>query len=157
MSATTLERAAAGAPRRTPRRIPWPPLIALVLLSLIGLIAVLPTVHEDPAHVVATRSLRVDASDDGRVVLSDAQTGDVAGTIPAGGESFVRGILHGSAISRHQYGVDQLLPYRLTALSDGRLTLTDDFTHITIDLVSFGPTNARSFAVLLGAPAQETR
>ncbi len=156
MSAT-FERGLSGAPRRTPRRIAWPPLIALVLVSLVGLIALLPTVHEDPVHVVATRSLRVDAADDGRVVLSDADTGAVAGTVEAGGESFIRGILHGSAISRRQYGVDQLLPYRLTALSDGRLTLTDDFTHITIDLVSFGPTNARSFAMLLGAPAQETR
>ena len=156
MSAT-LARTVAGAPRRTPRRIPWPPLIALFLVSLVGLVALLPPVHQDPVHVIATRSLRVDASDDGRVVLSDAETGAVAGTVQAGGESFVRGILHGSAISRRQYGVDQLLPYRLTALSDGRLTLADEFTHITIDLVSFGPTNARSFAMLLGAPPQETR
>lgn len=156
MSAT-FDRTHAGPPRRTPRRVPWPPLIALVLLALIGVIALLPPAQEGPVHVVAARSLRVDASEDGRVVLSDVDTGTVAGTIPAGGESFVRGILHGSAVSRRLYGVDQLLPYRLTALSDGRLTLTDDFTHITIDLVSFGPTNARSFAVLLGAPAQEAR
>ena len=138
-----------------PRRIPWPPLIALVLMALVGVIALLPTVHQGPVHVVATRALRVDAADDGRVVLSDADTGVVAATVPAGGESFIRGILHGSAISRRQYGVDQLLPYRLTALSDGRLTLADDYTHITIDLVSFGPTNARSFAMLLAGPARE--
>ena len=143
--------------RPVPRRIPWPPLIALALTALVGVIALLPTVHQDPVHVVATRALRVDAADDGRVVLSDADTGAVAGTVPAGGESFIRGILHGSAISRRQYGVDQLLPYRLTALSDGRLTLADDFTHITIDLVSFGQTNARSFATLLAAPPQEAR
>lgn len=155
MSATFARTPAA--PRRTPRRIPWPPLIALVLLALIGVIALLPPVPDGPVHVVATRLLRVDASDDGRVVLSDADTGAVVGVVPAGGESFVRGILHGSAISRRQYYVDQTLPYRLTALSNGRLTLVDDFTHITIDLVSFGPTNARSFAALLAVPAQEAR
>ena len=144
-----------GTSRRTPRRIPWPPLIALSLLALIGLIAVLPTVREGPVAVLSTRSLVVDASDDGRVVLTDGETGTVAGIVPAGGESFVRGILHGTAVSRRLFGVNQRLPYRLTALSDGRLTLADDFTHITIDLVSFGPTNARSFALLLDAPAKE--
>ena len=137
------------------RRVPWPPLIALALVALIGVVAMLPTVRESPVRVLSTRALNVDASDDGAVVLRDADTGAVAATIPAGGESFVRGILHGTAVSRRLYGVDPRLPYRLTALSDGRLTLADGFTHITIDLVSFGPTNARSFAALLGAPAKE--
>ena len=139
------------------RRIPWPPLIALALSALIGLIFLLPTVAHAPVHTVATRALRVDAAENGRVVLTDAESGAPVAVVPAGGESFVRGILHGSAISRRLFGVDPLLPYRLTALSDGRLTLTDEFTHITIDLVSFGPTNARSFALLLGAPAKEAR
>lgn len=137
------------------RRVPWPPLIALALVALIGVVALLPTVREAPVRVLSTRALSVEASDDGAVVLRDAETGAVAATIPAGGESFVRGILHGTAVSRRLYDVDPRLPYRLTALSDGRLTLADGFTHITIDLVSFGPTNARSFAALLGAPAKE--
>ncbi len=156
MSAT-FDRSLAGTPRRRPRRLPWPPRIALALVALIGLVALLPTGREAQVHVLSARSLRVEAADDGRVVLRDADTGALAATIPAGGESFVRGILHGTAVSRRLYGVDPLLPYRLTALSDGRLTLADDATHTTIDLVSFGPTNARSFAVLLDAPAQEAR
>ncbi|MGI3777708.1 MAG: photosynthetic complex assembly protein PuhC [Janthinobacterium lividum] len=146
-----------GTSGRTPRRIPWPPLIALALTALIGLVAALPTAREAPAGVVSTRSMVVDASDDGAVLLIDGETGAVAGRIAAGGESFVRGILHGAAVSRRLFGVDQRVPYRLTALSDGRLTLSDAATNITIDLTSFGSTNARSFALLLDRPAQEPR
>ncbi len=145
-------------PRRLPRRpawlrrIAWPPLIAVSLVSLIGLVALLPVGREEPVRTVATRALRVQAFDDGAVTILDADTGAVAGTIPAGGESFVRGVLHGTSVSRRLYGVDQSVPYRLTALSDGRLTLVDAATHTTIDLVSFGSSNARRFAVLLDVP-----
>ena len=145
-------------PRRLPRRpawlrrIAWPPLIAVSLVSLIGLVALVPVGREQPVRTVATRALQVQAFDDGAVTIRDADTGALAGTIPAGGESFVRGVLHGTSVSRRLYGVDQSAPYRLTALSDGRLTLSDAATHTTIDLVSFGSSNARRFAVLLGIP-----
>jgi putative photosynthetic complex assembly protein len=108
-----------------------------------------------PSHVQATRMLRFDDSGTGAVQVTDAQTGRPVATLAPGTNGFIRATLRGLAHSGgHEEHPRENHPFRLTALSDGRLTLYDPASHRMLDLEAFGSLNAAAFATLLIAPEQ---
>lgn len=137
-----------GAMRPPRRRIVWPPLIALLLAGGVGLVALLPTDPEPPDRVLARRELRPVTRMDGAIDLLDAANA-VAATVPAEGDSFVRGVLSSINYQRRRHGVPEDAPLMLTALDNGRVVLDDARTATSIDLEAFGPDNLAQFAHML--------
>ncbi len=150
MSATVgnaFTRTSSSAPRR--RRVALPPLIALGFGAVVGLLLLTPGRPDDPATVLQSRTLHVTTAADGTVDLTDTRTGALAGHIPGEGDSFIRGVLHSTERMRKMHDIDQNAPYRLVAMSNGRLVLEDLGSGLQVDLEAFGQGNAGAFADLL--------
>jgi putative photosynthetic complex assembly protein len=123
-------------------------LVALILAAIGGSPTTMP-----PASVLAQRMLRFDDSSSGAVFVSDADTGKQVAVLAPGTNGFIRATLRGLSHSGgHEEHVRANHPFRLTALSDGRLVLVDREANRTLDLEAFGSLNAAAFAALLSAP-----
>ena len=61
----------------------------------------------------------------------------------------MRGALRAFSRERYARGIGSSQPFDLIARVDGRLTLLDPATGQTVDLESFGPTNAGQFGQFL--------
>jgi putative photosynthetic complex assembly protein len=123
-------------------------ILALVLAAIGGSPTKMP-----PASVLASRMLRFDDSPTGAVLVTDATTGNRVAVLAPGTNGFIRATLRGLSHSGgHEEHVRDNHPFRLTALSDGRLVLDDSQADRTLDLEAFGSLNAAAFAALLSAP-----
>jgi putative photosynthetic complex assembly protein len=126
---------------------------ALLLVSLLSVAAVRVSgisIHTPDASAALTRSLRFEDRADGAVAVIDARSG--RSVLAVQGEAgFLRGALRALARERRKRGIGPDAPFDLIGRSDGRLTLSDPATGEHIDLESFGPTNAGTFARLLTA------
>ncbi len=100
--------------------------------------------------LVATRDLDFADGIDGSVIVTDARDGSPV-QIFTGESGFLRGTMRGMARTRRSEGVGPQTPFRLSAWSDGRLTLDDPATARHIELQAFGSTNTEVFAQLLTA------
>ena len=98
-----------------------------------------------PEITLAARTLVFRTAADGAIAITTDRGAPVA-VLPAGAQSFGHGFVHTLAVLRARYGVPADRPYRLALLADGRLLLTDPSTPVSIDVESFGPTNAREIA-----------
>ena len=96
------------------------------------------------------RLLRVEDRPDGGVAVIDGRTEETLTTL-YGEQGFIRGALRVLARERKARGLGPELPFQLIARTDGGLTLYDPATSQRIDLESFGPTQANSFARFLNA------
>ena len=104
----------------------------------------------DGATPLAHRDLRFTDQRDGSVLIEDIASGHVAGTVAAGSKSgFIRGVMRGLARDRHKRGLGDAQPFRLTAWSDGELSLVDPTNGRALELSAFGSTNRAAFAALL--------
>lgn len=101
------------------------------------------------AAAAASRELLFNDRSDGTVEVHDARTHRVVETIAPGNDGFVRATLRTLARERIRQGIGPETPFRLSARTDGRLTLEDPATQRRVDLEAFGPTNAAAFARLL--------
>lgn len=102
-----------------------------------------------PTPTVEFRDLLFVDRPDGGVTVLAADTGETVHAIEPGTNGFLRGVLRGLVRERRLGGFDSAEPFRLLRRADGRLTLHDLATGRRIELVSFGPTNARAFARFL--------
>jgi putative photosynthetic complex assembly protein len=129
---------------------------ALLLFTLAGVSLVRltggPEAREPSSPAMAARELRFADRPDGGIVVSDARTGEVVRLIEPETNGFLRGTMRSLVRDRRRDGIGAEPPFVLAARADGRLTIDDPSTGRTIDLASFGPTNASAFAQLL-APA----
>lgn len=102
---------------------------------------------------VESRALLFEDRADGAVVVRGAAPGDggEVAVLDPGTNGFVRGVMRGLARDRriHERDADRGTPFVLTRWADGRLSLGDEATGRSIELESFGPTNAAAFARLL--------
>lgn len=105
-----------------------------------------------PANVVAERTLRFEDRADGGVTVLDAINNRRVAIIAPGTNGFLRATVRGLAQERRREDTSPATPFRLTAWSDGRLTLVDPTTSRHIDLEAFGTTNGEAFAHLLYDP-----
>ncbi|MCY7315508.1 MAG: photosynthetic complex assembly protein PuhC [Rubrivivax sp.] len=124
----------------------------LVLATLAGVSAVRLSginIRAPDAAPLAQRSLRFEDRADGSVAVLDAASGQEVVRVH-GEAGFLRGALRALARERRLRGLGAEAPFELVRRADGRLTLLDPATAGRIDLESFGPTNAGSFAKLLG-------
>ena len=125
---------------------------AVVLTLVVAAIGGSP-VTMPAASVVSSRLLRFDDSQSGAVMVTDAETGRRVAVLAPGTNGFIRATLRGLAHSGgHEEHARANHPFRLTALSDGRLTLDDPDSKRRLDLEAFGSLNAGAFADLLTAP-----
>lgn len=153
---TTIRRTASGelAPDSFPR---WflRGATALVLFSLASVALVRLTGNGPDQRRAAEpstleRPLRFEDRPDGSIAVVDGRTGEWVTSVQ-GEQGFVRGALRALSRERRARGLGSEQPFQLLARPDGRLTLVDPVTDQHIDLASFGPTNAASFASLLTA------
>ncbi len=126
-------------------------LAALVLVSIAGVAAVRLSgveIRSPDAGPVSTRSLRFEDRSDGSVAVIDGRTGQEIERVQ-GEAGFLRGALRALARERRMRDLGPEAAFELIGRADGRLTLSDPATGQRIDLESFGPTNAGTFARLL--------
>jgi putative photosynthetic complex assembly protein len=152
-----------GAVARRRGRLEFPFMIAAAAMALtIGGVAVIQSYGVDPFRPTGTpavtRDLRFDDTPQGAIRISDATTGQTVTDLPPGEGGFVRATLRGFARERRAADAPgPESPFRLTAWSDGRLTLEDPATGRFVDLGAFGPTQVESFTSILLAKGGTTR
>jgi putative photosynthetic complex assembly protein len=129
---------------------------ALVLITVGAVAAVRLSgidIREPDAAAAQSRALRFADTRDGQIAVIDAASGQTLTQI-AGEGGFIRGALRALARERKIRGLDGSQPFVLIGRADGRLTLEDPATGQRIDLESFGPMHAGTFARLLALPVQ---
>jgi putative photosynthetic complex assembly protein len=123
-------------------------ILALTLIA-VGLVRITGNGPDQlAAAVTAERLLRFEDAPDGGVAVTDGSTGQPI-TVLRGELGFVRGSLRALTRERFSRGIGAEPPFKLIARTDNRLTLFDPVTGQRIDLESFGPANAGTFARLL--------
>lgn len=100
-----------------------------------------------------TRELRFLDQPDGTVLILDGGSGATVARAGREGSGFIRGVMRGLARERRMHGFGAGPPFRLTAWTNGQLTLVDLATSRSIELASFGDTNRAAFARLLAEPS----
>lgn len=127
--------------------------VALVLAGTFALVTLGHDAPTDPARVgerpSASRDLRFADRADGAIVVSDARTGREVQVVQPGEEGFVRGAMRGFVRERRRESIGPDRPFRLSAWSNGRVTLEDTATGHVLELHAFGRTNAEAFVRLL--------
>lgn len=129
---------------------------ALVAAALVATAAVRLTgfgaaVFPPSAQALSQRDLRFEDRPDGSVAVLEGSAAEPAFVLAPGEGGFIRATLRTFARERRHFNAGAEAPFRLTAWSDGRLTLEDPVTGRRVDLEAFGPTNAGAFARLLVA------
>jgi putative photosynthetic complex assembly protein len=144
-----------GSPANRPG-FPRAPLIAAAaaLAVTVGGVAVVQMLGMEPTRPTGSpaisRDLRFEDTPQGAIRISDARTGATVTDLAPGTGGFVRATLRGFARERRAAeapGPES--PFRLTAWSDGRLTLEDPATGRFVDLGAFGPSQVESFTNIL--------
>ncbi|MGY0195791.1 photosynthetic complex assembly protein PuhC [Leptothrix sp. BB-4] len=134
-------------------RLPLAAIGVLLLSAVLGTAAVrwsgTSPVQQADAATVRTVNLRFEDRDDGAIVIRDADSGAVRGTVAPGTQGFLRSTMRGLVRERRRQGLGPATPFQLLGRADGRLTLFDPGTGRRIDLESFGPTHAAVFAQLI--------
>ncbi len=122
--------------------------ICIAVAARQGLIA-----REQPlvAAPLEERALLFKDRRQGGIEVIAADTGQVVAVFEPGTNGFARSVMRGLARARQHRGHGAEQPFRLVRFDDGRLTLIDEATGRTVELVSFGPTNLGVFARLLTA------
>lgn len=138
-------------------RKPFPRGPLLIVGSLLGFVLLLvvverstrSTVSPPEAATVVERYLRFEDQSDGGIAVIDAIANQRVTTLAPETNGFLRGTLRGFTRERKREGVGVEPPFRLAALADGHLILSDPETGRRLDLGAFGPTNAEVFVRLL--------
>jgi putative photosynthetic complex assembly protein len=138
-------------------RFPRGPLFGAAALVSLALVSVATAriggfaAGEAEPEAVSTRDLRFEDRSDGGVAVYDARSQLAIDVVAPGSNGFLRATLRGLARERKRQGVGAEIPFRLTELADGRITLDDPSTGRHVDLEAFGPTNAGAFTRFLTA------
>jgi putative photosynthetic complex assembly protein len=128
------------------------PAIACGMLAGLGILlaAFAPKVELPvPAGEPEVLPLRFEDLAGGIVVVRDAATGDVLGSLGVGEGGFVRTTARGLAAARKRHGFGEETPFELLRFADGRLQLRDPETDRTISLSAFGHDNAAAFEAFI--------
>lgn len=104
---------------------------------------------------VQAREFRVADGTDGSVLITDAASGRQIDAL-TGQNGFLRGTLRALARERRLESMGAQGAFRLTAWSDGRLTLDDVATGRHVELDAFGSDNVAVFARLLTMQGSRT-
>ncbi len=105
-------------------------------------------IREPDAPSMQVLALRFLDLPDGSIDVRNGQTNERI-TVVEGEAGFLRGALRVLSHDRIRRGLGDESPFELHHRQDGRLTLLDPKTGMRLDLESFGPQHAGSFARLL--------
>ncbi|GAA0251447.1 hypothetical protein LNAOJCKE_3869 [Methylorubrum aminovorans] len=149
--------------RRQPEKPPSqrPALLAVAALLGVSLLAVAlgrgqeRVPEERPARPIQTLAFHAEDQPDGAIDLRNAERGTLVARIEPGQDGFIRGTLRGLAQARQREGLSREPPFTLTRFDNGTLSLEDGATGRQVQLLAFGPSNAKAFARLL--PGTELR
>lgn len=135
--------------------------LALGLVTTARLTQVGTPIAQNPAsHVAVERDLRFEDRPDGSIAVFDDRSGRLIDTLAPGSNNFLRGTLRSLVRERRRDSIAGISAFHLTLNQSGHLLLSDPATTRTIDLGSFGPTNAQAFSRFLtidsAAPATQT-
>ncbi len=134
-------------------RLPLAAIGVLLLSAVLGTAVVrgsgISPVQRADAATVRTVNLHFEDREDGAILIRDADSGAVRGTVAPGTQGFLRSTMRGLVRERRRQGLGPATPFQLLGRADGRLTLFDPGTGRRIDLESFGPTHAAVFAQLI--------
>jgi putative photosynthetic complex assembly protein len=103
------------------------------------------------APMVESRQLLFVDNGDGTTTVRVPGEAGVVAELESGVDGFVLGVMRGMVRERKSNSVDVDAPYLLSLRENGSLLFEDPLTGRRIDVRSFGPTNAGSFAKLLRA------
>lgn len=109
--------------------------------------------HGRPASV--SIDLRFEDLPDGGVAVRRAEDAATVAVLAPGTGGFMRATLRGLARDRKRGDLGPDQPFRLSAWTDGALSLEDRATGRTLDLRAFGPTQVEAFARLLPASGED--
>lgn len=142
-------------PLARPTRLPALAVTALLVLAL-GTVAAsritgVGASTAEPAARLEVREYRFEDRPDGGIAILEPG-GRLAETVAPGENGFLRGTMRGLARERKRSGLGPEIPFQLVSYADGRFTLEDPATGRSIDLRSFGATNAAVFVRLMAGP-----
>ena len=123
----------------------------LLLTSLLAVAAVRWSgieIREPDAPSLQVAPLHFRDLPDGSIAVIDPASGRRLETV-TGEAGFLRGALRVLSHERMRRGLGDTDPFELHRRQDGRLTLIDPRTGMRLDLESFGPQHAGSFARLM--------
>ncbi|MFK8016140.1 MAG: photosynthetic complex assembly protein PuhC [Gammaproteobacteria bacterium] len=133
---------------------------SLVLITLIG-VGIVQFSKDDRSAIVPPtgvvleqRALRFEDAANGSVLVYDHATGDEVDALTAGTNNFLRATLRGLARDRGPMDIGPEQPFHIRRYSTGRILLVDPVTNRQVDLLAFGPDNARVFSRYLAAPLE---
>ena len=126
-------------------------ILTVLVVTGLGRMAGAGTTTPHAGTPVLARSLGFEDRADGAILVRDAEAGRDIAVLEPGTNGFVRGTLRALVRDRRREEITGRAPFRLAAWPDGRLTLEDPATGISIGLEAFGPTNMEAFARLLVA------
>jgi putative photosynthetic complex assembly protein len=139
-------------------KVPRSVLIGAGMLLSLTIVAIatarlggLPEAPRGEATGVA-RSLELTFLDDpnGLMTALPVDAGGKEAALTPEGTSFVRGMMRGLQRERMRRGVSPDAPFRVTQWSDGRATLSDPGTGVSVELEAFGADNAAAVTRLIG-------
>ncbi len=148
-------RTVARPPSRPPGLLRSPLLAAALATTIIvGGVAWLQRSGIEPSRPAGTpqisRELRFEDTPHGAIRITDAATDQLVTELAPGTGGFVRATLRGLARERRLLDAPgPATPFRLTAWSNGNLTLEDPATGRFVDLGAFGPSQVESFTNIL--------
>lgn len=137
-------------PDTFPRWVLWT--VGFLLVFTLSSIALVRLTGNGPDQLAAAtvneRLLRFEDSPDGGVAVIDGVTGQLLTTV-RGEQGFFRGAIRALTRDRIARKIGAEQPFKLISRTDGRLALFDPVSGQRVDLESFGPTNAATFAPFL--------
>jgi putative photosynthetic complex assembly protein len=97
---------------------------------------------------IASLALTFTDLPDGGVAVRNAATGQLAATVPARNDGFLRMTLRLLAAARLRQNIGQAQPFELIEFAGGRMRLSDPATGLAVELEAFGPSNVGEFTRL---------
>jgi putative photosynthetic complex assembly protein len=139
--------------RQSASNRPFHAALLLIVFALaaatFGRVTGIGTVMRDFGQPADIRELVFNPMADGRLVVSDAMTGEQLVAFAEGQGGFARGGIEGLRRQRMIKSIAATEPYRLILWENGYLTLADPATGIQIELQAFGADNVKAFKQFL--------
>ncbi|MEM6488551.1 MAG: photosynthetic complex assembly protein PuhC [Pseudomonadota bacterium] len=136
---------------------PWAGAAGGIVMIVVLVATTIATVTRDSVPVepgggspmVASRLVAFESTDEGVLVVRDADTGDQISSLLESDGGFLHNLVAVLSKQRRRHAVDTALPYQLSAHTNGRVSIRDPATGRVIDINAFGANQVETFAALL--------
>lgn len=108
-----------------------------------------------PLEISAEKAIFFEDGAEGTIIVRNADTDQVIGTLPFGEGGFVRQVMRGFVRARRLKDIGAEVPFILQSTADGLILIKDETLDRTVILNAFGVDNAAAFASLLANDAEK--